>query len=154
MKSAAKPLTGRKVLAIAIGAFGVIVTANMALVYAAIGSFPGLEVKNTYAASQFFDTDRANQIALGWQVSATYENGELQLIMLDKTNKLLRPAYLEATIGRATHANADLTLDFRASESGYLAPVNLRPGKWELRLNAKDGEGSAFRQRISLWVSK
>ena len=39
-------------------AFGVIIAVNLTLAYQAVATFPGLEVKNSYVASQSFDVDR------------------------------------------------------------------------------------------------
>lgn len=149
----AKPLTGHKVLAIALGAFGVIIVANMALVFAAIGSFPGLEVKNTYVASQSFDAERAAHARLSWSVKTTYADGILTLIMIDKAGNPAPVGHLDATIGRATHANADVTLAFIQSESPYSTTLPLDAGKWELRLKAKATDGTAFRQRLAIIVT-
>jgi nitrogen fixation protein FixH len=52
-------MTGRKVLAITVSAFGVIIAVNFLLAYKAVSTFPGLEVPNSYVASQTFDADRA-----------------------------------------------------------------------------------------------
>lgn len=150
---ATKPLTGRKVLAIALGAFGVIIIANMALVYAAIGSFPGLEVKNTYVASQSFDAERAAHARLGWDVKTTYVDGNLTLVMTDKTGNPAPVDQMRATIGRATHANADINLAFAQHQSPYSTTLPLAAGKWELRLKATAADGTAFRQRLSVIVS-
>ena len=51
----AAPLTGRKVLLIAVVAFGVIIGVNVLMAVKAISTFPGLEVQNSYVASQVFD---------------------------------------------------------------------------------------------------
>ena len=63
-------LTGWHVLAIFVGCFSVIVTVNLTLAYNAVATFPGLEVKNSYVASQHFDAERRAQEALGWDVRA------------------------------------------------------------------------------------
>ena len=149
----AKPLTGRKVLTIALSAFGVIIIANLALVYAAIGSFPGLEVKNTYVASQSFDAERAAHARLGWSVKTTYEDGALTLVMTDKNGNPAPVDQMQATIGRATHANSDVALDFAQNQSPYSTSLPLAAGKWELRLNAKSTDGTAFRQRLAIIVT-
>ena len=52
MSTEPRPLTGRKVLLIAVAAFAVILAANLAMLLAATGTFPGLVVKNSYVASQ------------------------------------------------------------------------------------------------------
>ena len=49
------PLTGRKVLAIAVAAFGVVIAANLVLAWQAVGTFPGTETANSYVASQNFN---------------------------------------------------------------------------------------------------
>ena len=51
-------------------AFGVIIAVNLTLAFNAVRTFPGLEVKNSYVASQSFDADRAAQNALGWDGAA------------------------------------------------------------------------------------
>ena len=48
-------LTGRKVFFITAGAFAVIIGVNVTMAVLAVGTFPGLEVKNSYVASQSFD---------------------------------------------------------------------------------------------------
>ena len=52
-----------------------IIAVNLTLAFKAVTTFPGLEVKNSYVASQNFDADRAAQQALGWQVAARIEAG-------------------------------------------------------------------------------
>ena len=59
MSHAEKQLTGRKVLLIMCSAFAVIIGVNLTLAFQAVATFPGLEVKNSYVASQSFDDDRA-----------------------------------------------------------------------------------------------
>ena len=50
-----RPLTGKHVLAITLVAFGVIIGVNVLMAVKAVGTFPGLEVANSYVASQDFD---------------------------------------------------------------------------------------------------
>ena len=60
-------LTGWHVLGIFGGAFGVIIGVNIALAVNAVSTFPGLEVANSYVASQTFDKRRAAQDKAGWK---------------------------------------------------------------------------------------
>ncbi len=152
MIMADKPLTGRKVLVIALSAFGVIIGANMALVYAAIGSFPGLEVKNTYVTSQSFEAERAAQLRLGWQLTTGFDGQNVTLEITDRHGQPVEVADIAASIGRATHANADVMLPFDQNQSPFTAPITLAKGKWELRLIATAGDGTRFRQRLPIWV--
>ena len=90
----AKEITGKKVLAFAVGAFGIIIGVNLVMAWQAVSTFPGLEVPNSYVASQSFDKERAAQEALGWTVEPSYENGVLSLVVRDKAG--LRRLFLHA----------------------------------------------------------
>ena len=57
----ARELTGRHVLAITLAAFGVVIGVNLLLAVKAVGTFPGVEVSNSYVASQVFDRERSTQ---------------------------------------------------------------------------------------------
>ena len=70
-------LTGRHVLAIAVASFGVIIGVNVLLAVNAVSTFPGLEVENSYVASQTFDVERKAQEALGWFAEAGIATPEL-----------------------------------------------------------------------------
>ena len=53
------PITGPKFFAIFASFFVVIIAVNLVMAFSAIRTFPGLEVKNSYVASQEFDRERA-----------------------------------------------------------------------------------------------
>ncbi len=146
-----REITGWKVLAGFAFAFGIIIAVNLTLAFQAVATFPGLETKNTYVASQKFDRERAAQIALGWQVEAGIENDVLRLAFVDASGPV-RPVIEQAILGRATSAAADRTPDFEFDGSAFVAPVDLAPGNWNLRLEARAQDGTLFRQRIVLWV--
>ena len=80
----ARELTGRHVLLITLCAFGVIILVNLVMAVMAVGTFPGLEVKNSYVASQNFDRERAAQQALNWRVTPEYDGREMVLAILDE----------------------------------------------------------------------
>lgn len=146
------PLTGRKVLLIAVSAFGVIITANLALAFYAVRSFPGLEVRNSYVASQSFDADRRAQESLGWSVAAGLRGDALVLAFTDRAGHPVQVASLAATLGRATHVRDDVTPAFTYGAGEYVAPVQLEPGNWNIRLVASAPDGTEFRQRVVLHV--
>jgi nitrogen fixation protein FixH len=149
---AGRPLTGRKVLAIALGAFGVIIAVNAALATFAVRSFPGLEVGNSYVASQNFNAELAAQRGLGWEVQATMESGVLVLAFTDAEGRPVEVAGLDATLGRATHVRDDQRPDFAYHRGTFTAPVDLAPGNWNIRLTAIAPDGTEFRQRVVLHV--
>jgi nitrogen fixation protein FixH len=151
-----REITGRMVFFIFAGAFAVIISVNLFMAYSAIGTFPGLEVKNSYVASQSFDKDRKAQEALGWEVSARFEDSDLMLDIIGPNGMAARVEEINATLGRATQRSDDQGLSFAQNLDGvHVAPVGeLAPGKWELRLLATAANGVPFRQRIALYVSE
>jgi len=146
------PLTGRKVFLMFAAFFGVIIGVNLFMAYMAVGTFPGMDVKNSYVASQAFDDDRAAQTALGWNVSVSYRAGELQVAVLNDAGQPADVAKLEALVGRPTHVRDDQTPDFQQRQGVFKASVTLGSGLWNLRLNATSLDGTPFKQRITFEV--
>lgn len=150
-----KELTGRKVLAIVVTFFLVIISVNLFMAYKAINTFPGLEVKNSYVASQQFDANRTAQIALGWDVTAAIEGDRLRLDIIGADGDPVTPATVNATLGRATQIADDQTLEFeRAALGYYMADVgDLAGGNWYLRMQAFAEDGTLFQQRITIYIA-
>lgn len=149
---AERKFTGRHALAVFVGAFGIIIGVNLTLAYSAISTFPGLEVKNSYVASQEFNTRRDAQVALGWTVDIKHTGGLVIMEITDETGRPVRAAKVDATIGRATERQDDITPAFEFDGTAYVAPAELRPGKWDLRLKALAGNGTEFIQRLVFFV--
>ncbi|WP_116598042.1 FixH family protein [Primorskyibacter marinus] len=145
-------LTGWHVLAIFGGAFGVIIAVNLALAWNAVRTFPGLEVKNSYVASQTFDTRRTSQQALGWTVRADAEGDRVILAITDADGQPVQLSALEATLGRATQVKDDRTPDFRFDGTAYVASEALPGGNWNIRMKATALDGTEFTQRVILHV--
>ena len=147
-----RELTGWHVLGVFVLAFGTIIAVNLTLAFNAVRTFPGLEVKNSYVASQSFDADRAAQEALGWDVAAIVEGDRLSLI-IDRDGVALAPVIERATFGRATSVAADQELTFEFNGKALVAPVQAGPGNWNLRLKAIAEDGTVFQQRIIVRVA-
>jgi len=143
-------LRGGHVLSIFVGAFGIIIAVNLTMAWFAVSTFPGVEVQNSYVASQGFNTRLADQRALGWQTRVEVAEGELRLFVSDPDGAA-DVARLSATLGRATHNRDDVTPEFRRIPGGFATPVTLEPGNWNLRLVATAADGTEFRQRVSFW---
>ncbi len=129
------------------GAFGIIIAVNLTLAYKAVATFPGLEVRNSYVASQSFDVDRAAQELLGWNVSAEVTHDTLRLF-IHQSGEAIAPIIEEATFGRATSVAADQTPVFVFDGTAYVAPVTAGPGNWNLRLKLRAPGGTLFQQRV------
>mgnify|MGYP000064798210 CR=1 FL=1 len=152
-QTTAGKMTGKKFLAIMVSAFAVIIGVNLFLAFNAVATFPGLEVKNTYVASQTFDDDRAAQLALGWDVGAKVEAGQLRL-SFRKDGAPVEPEIVSAVLGRATNVASDETPILVFDGSDFTAPVDLATGNWNLRLVAKAEDGTEFKQRIIVEMNR
>ncbi|MDV4143423.1 FixH family protein [Shimia sp. FJ5] len=151
---AEKKLTGKHVAMIFVGAFGIIIAVNVALAVSAVRTFPGLEVKNSYVASQEFNTRLHDQLELGWQVNADYVDGRLILAITDEEGGAIKPNTLEAVVGRPTHVKDDVTPDFQFDGAAYVAAVPLGRGNWNIRMKATSADGTEFIQRVVFRVKK
>lgn len=149
----ASEITGRHVLIGTVSAFGVIIAVNLFMAYQAISTFPGVEAKNTYYASQNFEAARKAQQALGWHVAEDYQDGHLTLRITEAATGLPGAvADLQVLVGRATEAREDRLPVFVREGGAFVAPVDLAPGKWLLRIEAVARDGTAFRQQRQLFV--
>lgn len=149
-----RQLTGRHVFMIFAGAFGIIIAVNLALAFSAVKTFPGLEVKNSYVASQEFDVRRDAQEALGWDVSARHVGGLLILSITDDLGKPVEVANLDAVLGRATHVKDDIQPNFEFDGTAYVASMTLADGNWNIRMTAQAADGTEFNQRVILHVKR
>lgn len=147
-----REINGYHVAGIFGGAFAVIIAVNAVLATQAVRTFPGLEVKNSYVASQSFDADRAAQEALGWTARLALDGSALRLDIADGVGPV-EARIFGAKLGRKTFAADDRVLEFRRAPEAFVAEVpELEPGAWHLWLEAEAADGTVFRQRLDLWV--
>lgn len=151
---AQRQITGKHVFIGFAAAFGLIIAVNILLAYSAVKTFPGLEVKNSYVASQNFDERRAAQQALGWTVRADHGDGQLVLSIADEFGQPVLVKALDAVLGRATHVGDDVKPAFEFDGSAYVAPVELADGNWNIRMTAVADDGTEFTQRVVLHVKR
>lgn len=145
-----KQITGRHVFLGFAAAFGVIIAVNFTLAYKSVSTFPGLEVKNSYVASQSFDAERDAQRALGWSSQAELSPSSVMLEIRDRSGAPVWPVEIEARIGRATHAIEDRELSLDRQGDVLVAAGDFGPGTWTLFLTAKAEDGTLYKQRYSL----
>jgi nitrogen fixation protein FixH len=139
-----RPLTGKKVLLIAVAAFAVILAANLTMLLAATGSFPGLVVKNSYVASQGWDRKTNAQRALGWVAVAEYADGMLRVTMTGRDGAPVAGLNVVAVVGRPASTREDIRLDLAEAADGYAAPLALAPGRWRVMIAGADAGGGSF----------
>jgi nitrogen fixation protein FixH len=145
-----RELTGRKVLAIFVAGFGIIIGVNVFMAWSAVSTFPGMEVSSSYADSQTFDERRFAQEALGWDASVAIEDDTLILTLVDEGGRPVYPAELDALLTRPTNQLEDQVLMLERGANGVLtAPVEVSEGRWRLRLTGMARDGTEYRHNIT-----
>lgn len=145
-------LTGKHVFAITASAFAVIIGVNLVLAVKAVSTFPGLEVKNSYVASQGFNDRKAAQEALGWTLTPAYDQGRITLAFTDSAGLPVQVENLQVLVGRTTEASNDSFPAFALEGDRYAADLPLAKGKWMVKVTATSPDGTLFEQRSELFV--
>lgn len=137
-----------------IAAMGVVFAVNVAMVYDAYQSFPGVAGADGFDLSNQYKRVLAtaqHQADLGWQVQAEVPAGQppaLRLTNHDATplNATVITAQAERPVGPA----ATTVLAFRQVADGrYQADTALAPGQWDLMLTIlADGQQYAATRRV------
>lgn len=145
-----RQITGRHVLFGFMAAFGVIIAVNLWLAISAVRTFPGLEEKNAYVASQTFDARRAAQESLGWTARAVLTGDGLRLSLRNTQGQPVQPVTLTAVLARPTIANQDHEPALVFDGRDYVSEAVPAAGEWTLRLRATADDGTEFRQRLDV----
>lgn len=145
-----RELKGYHVLAIAVGCFAIVIGANLTMLFAATGTFPGLVVENSYVASQDWNRRTAAQQALGWVAEVGYADGELSVILTGADGSAVTDADLTVKVGRPTTTADDRVLEISARNGAYLAQADLAPGRWQIEIATASGPD--YRQMAHLTV--
>ena len=130
-----KEFTGRKMAAILVAGFGVVVAVNFTMAAIASGSFSGVVVENSYVASQNYNgwLDRARaQEALGWSATmARAPDGRLTIA----TGGVPASATVDAMLRRPMGDSTVTHLALRPRGDGAYASADPLPaGRWIVRL--------------------
>jgi nitrogen fixation protein FixH len=150
-----RPLTGRKVLAMLITFFGVVIGVNVTMAKLAIKTLPGTEVDSAYTASLGYEKEIAaahDQNARHWQVDAHIQRGAdggatLQVEAHDKSGRPMTGLKFQGRLERPTDKRADLPVELAEVGIGIYrgSAPQVAPGQWDLVL-----EGDAAGQRMFL----
>lgn len=148
-------LTGRMVLFSLIAFFTVVSAVNATMIYMALQTMPGVDVKSAYEASQNFNREiaRANaQTERGWQVDGDFadatKRGRLTLRFRDKAGEPLRGLQVEILIGHPADRKADRRVMLEEIAPGqYAAPFEAAHGVRDIEIQAKAGGQGVFRAR-------
>lgn len=148
-------LTGRKVLAMLIAFFGVVMVVNFFMMKAAISTFGGVDTKSSYEAGRLFEGEVAKaaaQTARDWQVNAHLTpSGADQVLAVDLRDGGGAPVTgvaVEATLAHPVDERNDVT--FKLAEAGagaYRGQAAVPAGVWELNLLIVRGDQQLFRSK-------
>lgn len=142
-----KEIRGWHVLSGFVLAFGVIISVNLTLAVSAVRTFPGLEVKNSYVASQGFQLRQDAQEALDWRVGAWVE-GNVLFVQFMADGSIVEPTIESAIFGSATHVGNDQHPVFEFDGTRFIADIMPINGNSNLRIVALASDGTLFQQRI------
>lgn len=147
----ASELTGRKVAAIFIVFFGVVMAVNFTMARFASSTFGGVVVENSYVASQNFNTwlDAARkQEALGWNANLARLPDDRIALRLEgaQASDLKVSAVARHPLGRAPDRALHLV---RAADGAFVSAAPLPAGRWLVRIDARAG-GKLWRDEQEL----
>jgi nitrogen fixation protein FixH len=151
----AKQLTGRRVLAMLIAFFGVIMLVNFFMMKAAISTFGGVDTKSSYEAGRMFESEVAKaeaQAARDWQVSAHLTpNGAEQVLTVDLGDAKGAPVTgvdVTATLAHPVDERNDVAIALAEVDAGtYRGRAIVPAGVWELNLLVVRGDQQLFRSK-------
>jgi nitrogen fixation protein FixH len=152
----ARNLTGRHVLFLLLGFFGIVFAVNGILVHAAMSTFGGVETASSYKAGLQFEHEAAvaeRQDALHWQVSGKLTRDGAGQAVLDVTARDAGGAPLAGLTADARLAHpADERLDHDIPVSPVAAGVfhgaaQAQPGQWDLIVDLYRGGKRLFRSQ-------
>jgi nitrogen fixation protein FixH len=150
-----RPFTGRRMLAVMLAFFGVIIAANGVMAFFALSDFRGVIVDSGYVASQDFNRDAAllaAQRARGWSVEAEAEGARPAVTLSGPDGAPLERLTLSAVARRPADERLDAPLTLMEAAPGrYEAVERLAPGQWRLSLRA-EGAGAPYVITLPLMI--
>lgn len=147
-------LTGRKVLLILVGFFGVIFAVNFVFIYYALSTFPGLAVASSYKAGQEYEHDVAEgraQLERGWKVDGTVKpagsDADVDFTFADKAGAALTGLDVRVQMVHAVDPTQDHSVTLAETGPGhYVARMPALPsGRWYVTIEAARGGERLFR---------
>jgi nitrogen fixation protein FixH len=155
-----KEITGRHVLLLMLGFFGLIIATDAYLVYKAVSTFGGIETQDAYRKGLAYNERIAkerSQEALGWTKEARLEKNELRVSVRDRDQKGVEGLEITAVIGRPATNSEDRTLELAQVGSGeYAAPAgDLGAGNWVASLAVRESQSApdrvVYQSKVRLW---
>lgn len=143
-------LTGRHVLYVLIGFFGIIFAVNGVFVYFALSTHPGVETDNAYQKGVNYNAqikEAVQERALGWHGRFENDNGEISVRLTGAGGMPLQGVKVVLRCERPATSREDRHIVLTETDPGHYtaAAAKLAPGRWNLRADAVDAAGHHFR---------
>lgn len=149
--------TGRHMLLILVAFFTVVIGVNVAMSVAAVTSWTGLVVENSYVASQEFNgkLQVAHQRdALGWKGGMAYEAGELVFSLVGKDGAPIPLGDVTVEVSRPIGTKGDRTVNLALADDGtHRIGISLDKGIWNAAIVARVPGEADYEHRARLLVS-
>ncbi|MFS8037319.1 FixH family protein [Xanthobacter sp. AM11] len=153
---APRVLTGRTVLFMLLGFFGVVIGVNVIMARYAVSTFAGVETESSYKAGLAFKAEHAaaeQQAARHWGVSVDLKTteGDIRTVavrVVDAAGKPLSDLVPDGRLAHPTDARRDVVLELAPLGDGrYRASAPAGPGQWDLVIDFSQGAQRMFRSR-------
>ncbi|RIV89603.1 hypothetical protein D2V17_05910 [Aurantiacibacter xanthus] len=136
-----RKFTGWHMTGILVAFFGTVMAVNFTMAGFALSTFGGIQVENSYVASQNFNQwldAAAEQEKLGWDVTLEQApEGRLRVLAEGPGENATVLAHARHPVGR----KADITLTFTPQPDGsFLSDEALEHDRWIVRLELADGD--------------
>lgn len=149
--------TGVHMLICVLVFFGVIIAVNLTMATLASRSWTGLVVKNSYVASQEFNSKLAQaraQKLRGWSSEVKYQQGSLSFSLKDKDGRTIKAGPVLVKIGRPAFEQEDQVYTLSRSGDGVFSKdLALNSGPWALEIEA-EANGVPFRRNLRFLVDE
>jgi nitrogen fixation protein FixH len=136
-----RKFTGWHMFAILISFFGVVVAVNLVMATAAIRTFGGTVVDNSYVASQRFNGwlgEARAQERLGWTARLGVDDSRHVTVALNDRGVAMPGAEIEAIARHPLGRAPDVALRFQARGAGtYVSDAALPPGRWIVQVEVR-----------------
>ncbi len=147
---APRKFTGWHMTGILVAFFGVVVTVNIVMARAAIRTFGGTVVENSYVASQKYNQwlDKAEaQKAMGWTVNARLNEARHVSISASAAEGAALPgAAVEAVVRHPLGRVPETTMRFsKTDDTSWTSTQPLPAGRWIVHLTVRRG-GEEYRK--------
>lgn len=148
-------LTGRHVLLLVLGFFGLVIGANFAMVLLALDTFSGTVSDHAYQEGLAYNqrlAEAAEQQSRGWQGELVLTADGLALTLHTHDGQPVAGLALEVALSRPATTAYDRRLPLvEAAPGDYVAQAELAAGVWLAVVEGSDAAGRPFRTEARLW---